>query len=368
MKLHLISFDVPYPADYGGVIDIYYKIKALHEEGVKITLHTFEYGRPKAKELEQLCEKVFYYKRKHSFVAIFNQLPYIVVTRQSKELFQNLLADNSPILFEGLHSCYYLSHEKLKDRTKLVRTHNIEHSYYSGLATAEKNIFKKLYFNSEARKLEKFEKQLSHANHILAISGQDAKELSAHYKNVTNVMAFHPNNSVHTEEGKGEFALYHGNLAVSENDKAALYLVNTIFNDISIPFIIAGNKPSKELQEAVKKYSHIQLKSNIPTNEIDTLVKSAQVNVLPTFQPTGLKLKLLNALFNGKHCVVNTAMVANTGLEILCSISDTDAGMKNAVKKLFKIPFDKAEIEKRKQILEDRFSNKVNAKKITRLL
>ncbi|MEI7802398.1 MAG: mannosyltransferase, partial [Bacteroidota bacterium] len=43
-QLHIISFNVPYPPDYGGVIDVYYKIKALKEAGVKIHLHCYEYG------------------------------------------------------------------------------------------------------------------------------------------------------------------------------------------------------------------------------------------------------------------------------------------------------------------------------------
>ena len=43
--LHVIAFDVPFPADYGGVIDIYYKIKAIHKEGVDIKLHIYNYGR-----------------------------------------------------------------------------------------------------------------------------------------------------------------------------------------------------------------------------------------------------------------------------------------------------------------------------------
>ena len=36
MKLNVVSFDIPYPPDYGGVIDIYYKIKALNSAGIKI--------------------------------------------------------------------------------------------------------------------------------------------------------------------------------------------------------------------------------------------------------------------------------------------------------------------------------------------
>ena len=46
-KLHLISFDVPFPANYGGVIDVFYKINSLHKIGVKVILHCFQYGREK---------------------------------------------------------------------------------------------------------------------------------------------------------------------------------------------------------------------------------------------------------------------------------------------------------------------------------
>ena len=28
-ELNIVSFDVPYPPDYGGVIDVFYKIKEL---------------------------------------------------------------------------------------------------------------------------------------------------------------------------------------------------------------------------------------------------------------------------------------------------------------------------------------------------
>jgi hypothetical protein len=63
--LHIIAFDMPYPADYGGVIDIYYKVKALSELGIQVKLHVFLYGgKTTSKHLEALCHQVFYYERK----------------------------------------------------------------------------------------------------------------------------------------------------------------------------------------------------------------------------------------------------------------------------------------------------------------
>ena len=146
LHLHIVSFDIPYPPNYGGVIDVFYKIKALHAAGVKVHLHCFEYHREPAKELDELCEVVHYYPRKTGVVAALSWKPYIVFGRRSDELLKTLCRDDFPILFEGLHSCYYLSHPSLKNRIKIYRESNIEHHYYFHLSKVEKNFFKKIYF------------------------------------------------------------------------------------------------------------------------------------------------------------------------------------------------------------------------------
>ena len=66
-KLHIVSFDVPFPTNYGGVIDVFYKLKALHKQGVEIYLHVYEYGIGEQKELLNYCKEVFYYPR-NSFI------------------------------------------------------------------------------------------------------------------------------------------------------------------------------------------------------------------------------------------------------------------------------------------------------------
>lgn len=362
--LHVISFDVPFPANYGGVIDVYYKLKALHELGVKIHLHCFEYGRQKAKELEQCCAEVHYYHRSTTRSHLFRRKPFIVVTRSSDELMQRLLKDDHPILFEGLHTCMYLDDERLANRFKAVRTHNIEHEYYQNLAKVEKNFFKKYYFMNEADKLERFERILCNAQLIAAISKNDTEYLNGRYPNVQHVSAFHPNSHVEVQKGKGNFCLYHGSLEIGENNEAALYLVQRVFSHVKLPLIIAGNRPSKELREEVSKHPNIELRTGLQTDDIHQLIRQAQVNVLPTFQATGIKLKLLAALYMGRHCLVNGPMVANTGLEGLCRVEDNDKRFARAVTELFNKEFDSEELERREQVLNRSFCNRVNAQKL----
>ena len=125
-KLHIVCLDVPFPADYGGAIDMFYRIRALHKLGFELVLHVFEYGRGKQKELEKYGE-VNYYPRSRSVLHLLSSRPFIVQSRKNNRLLQNLLKDDAPILFEGIHTTWCLEHEAIQRRITFVRMHNVEH-------------------------------------------------------------------------------------------------------------------------------------------------------------------------------------------------------------------------------------------------
>lgn len=200
--LHIVSFDIPYPANYGGVIDVFFRIKALSERGVKIHLHCFEYGREHSEYLESFCHSVNYYKRESRVSKLFNPVPYIVCSRDCEELRNNLLKDDYPILLEGLHCCGILTHDEFKDRNIIVRAHNVEHENYEQLAKVEVDAKKKLYLKQEVTKLKDFEYVLHKAKAILAISQKDYEYFSEKYKNVHKVTAYNAYTEVDILEGK----------------------------------------------------------------------------------------------------------------------------------------------------------------------
>lgn len=359
-RIHLISFDIPFPPNYGGIIDVYYKVKALTEAGIKVHLHCYQYGKEVSPQLNEICESVHYYRRELYKNPFVSKLPYIVKTRNTQILKYNLCQNNYPILFEGLHSCYHLAAPELEHRIKVVRMHNIEHNYYAGLAEVEANPVKKTFFRLESRRLKHFETILSHANHIAAISPNDFDYLNKKFKNVFYLPAFHSNSDVISESGKGNFALYHGNLGVGENDEAAQFLVDKVFHNKELKLVVAGNNPSPRLQQLISKSENVKLVSGIKTNDIDELIKQAQVNVLPTFQATGIKLKLINALYKGRYCVVNSTMVENTGLESLCAVADDPENFYLKIKEVMQRDFDLNEVAKRRELLQKSFSNQEN--------
>jgi hypothetical protein len=168
--------------------------------------------------------------------------------------------------------------------------------------------------------------------------------------------------------GKGEFVLYHGNLSVPENNRAALYLVEEVFPLINRPCVVSGSNPSKKLIKAISKYDHITLRANISTKEILELIESAHVNAMVTFQSTGIKLKLLNSLYRGRFVVANTAMVDETQVEDLCYISDNAIEFASFVEDCFMQDFTENEKTKRIHLLGQLFNNNENAIKLAKML
>lgn len=362
-SLHLVAFNVPYPPNQGGLIDVYAKIIALKKQGVSVILHAFLYDRPEAVEMETFCEKVYYYPREKTWLDVLSFLPFIVFSRREQSLYKRLMSDSHPILLEGLHSCFWLHESGFGEKIVWVRTHNIEHEYYRGLAKVERSVFKKVFFALEAFKLKRFERVLARATGVFCIAGSEQNHYKEFNSNVELLSAFHLNDEVKSEEGKGDYALYHGSLDVAENENAAIWLIENL-GPTNIPFIIAGNNASHVLHDLVKKYANIQLKTPISTQEMDLLIKNAQVHVLPTFQNTGIKLKLLHALFSGRHCVVNTEMVNGSGLENYCHIAANAAEFVQLVQKCMNKEFDLQEVSTRKGLESSVFSNEENVKKL----
>ena len=352
-SLHIIAFDIPYPPNYGGVIDIFFKLKYLNKKGVSITLHCFEYGRKKAKELESFCDTIYYYKRNAFKNPLIGTLPYIVESRNSRELLNNLLLDNEPILFEGLHTTYLLDHPKLKGRYKILRTHNIEHEYYKHLELVESNYFKKYFFRLESDRLRKYEKKIRFANLLCPLSLKDEKYFNKKHSKVRFVPPFHSNENVDIHPLKGNFILYHGNLAVGENNRAALYLCNEVFSKVKFPVVIAGTKPSKELKRKIDKFPHINLLANIDSKEIYHLIQQAHINILYSEQATGVKLKLINSLYLGKFCLVNDKMISGTSFSQACIVCDNAQSFINQINACFKEEFDTSKIDQRRAHLEN---------------
>lgn len=361
--VHIVCLQVPYPPDYGGVIDLFWKLKYLHESGVDIYLHCFDDGRGEQEELNAFCKEVFYYKRKKGLLSFSFKLPYIVSSRTSKELQARLLKDNHPVLLEGIHCTALLYKNVLKNRRVLLRVHNIETDYYRQLSQTSTSWLQQLYFLVETHLLKKYEPPIFRkATLNLTVSKKETESLTAQgFHNVQYLPVFLPWNAVESHTGKGAYCLYHGNLSVPENEKAALWLLENLFNQLNRPFIIAGKKPSQRLKNAVMQNRHCTLIESPSAVHMEKLVSEAHINILPAFTTSGIKLKLLQALFCGRFCIANKKMVEDTGVENLCIVAETAEDFRTAIEDAFSRDFEAAHIEQRKVVLLSQFNNRQNA-------
>ena len=366
--LHIISFDIPYPANYGGVIDVYHRIRLLSDAGVKIHLHCFEYGRSHSDELRAMCFSVNYYKRETSVRNLFRKTPYISCSRRSKELIDNLLQDDYPILIEGLHCCDVLNDSRLANRNTIVRIHNIEHEYYQLLANQEHRLLKRKYLRSEARKLREYEKILAKAKHLITLNQNENDYLNAKFGNATLIPPFHEFDEICSQQGKGSYILYHANLSVPENISAVKWLTTNVFSKTNLPVKIAGLKPPKELKALISRYNNIELVENPSDNDMKVMIQNAHIIIMYTQQPTGLKLKLLHSLFSGRFCLVNSNMVAGSGLAQVCQIADSPNEFLDKIAKLRTKPFTDYEIERRNMLINNLYSNYLNRDRLMKIV
>lgn len=366
MKEHLniVSLTVPYPVNFGGVFDLFHKLKALHSKGIKIHLHCFEYGRGQQPALNDFCETVTYYPRVSYSKTFFSGLPHIVASRINEDLFNNLLQNNYPILMEGLHCSFLLKDERFNNRKRLVRMHNIESDYYADLGKNSVKMLQKLYCRKESALLKQYESSLPNDTVWLCVSKKDAKDFSERYgyKNCDYLPLFLPEWSSAYQQESGNYCLYHGDLSISSNNKMALLLAE-LFAATEIPFVIAGHQPSKKLLQQTKGVKNIEVIASPSNDEMHNLITKAKVNIVPSLSATGIKLKLINALYNGKHCIANAETVAGTEFEDICAVT----GLTNipaVARTLMKTEFTKEAFEKRVTMLRGLFNNGKNADRL----
>ena len=345
---------------------MYYRIQALKELGFNLTLHVFEYGRGKHNQLEEFGS-VHYYRRKRSLWYMFSKRPFIVQSRKSTMLLERLLQDKAPILFEGIHTSWYLEHPEIQKRATLLRMHNVEHEYYLGLGK-QSSYLKRIFFQMEAYKLKKYQSIVAVSTAVLAIKGEEAEKLSALHAAVHVLPASIPPIKGRYLPSK-RYALFHGNLSVPENIHAAAFLVKSLADVVDQEFalLIAGKNPSKKLIQLCRTHK-VTLIANPSESQLEELIQEAHIHVLHTENASGIKLKLLSCLYSSGHLLVNPKMVQGTPLHEFCVIYEDAKDLKIHFLGLRNSTVSEGEFEKRKAFVQTHFNNVKNCLLIEKLL
>ena len=338
-----------------------------HNSKRRCELHCFESSRSKNERLEEYCEKVYYYSRNRSFTKQLSLKPFIVSSRNDHKLLENLKRLKLPIVFEGIHSTYFLNHPELKGYKKLLRAHNKEHEYYRSLAGLESNFIKALYYRFESNKLKRYEKKLHACDSICSISLKDQQHFSKRFPDASQWLpSFHGNKRLKSLEGKGYFALFHANLAVNDNMKSALFLID-VFSTIDYPLVIAGNTEDKKFLQLVDRHKNISFIPLQDREQLIELMKRAHINVFYTYQSAGMKTRILQAAFNSRFILCNSKMIDGSQLESICSLATDKQSFRKEILKLAETDYGAAQMDMKKKALKN-YRDATNAKRLITLL
>lgn len=297
-----------------------------------------------------------------------SSLPYIVSSRINKDLISRLNEDQDPMLVEGIH-CTGILPYLAKDRSLVLRLHNNEAAYYRQLAHSEINPVRNLYYTTEANRLDRYQQKLSHQLKVAAISAAEQEYFTNRmgWNGVQWVPAFTPWQQAQFRSYAEPYCLYHGDLSVAANATTAKWLANNVFEDGAAHLVVAGRNPPKGLVSEMEADHNCTIIANPTEAYLEQLIGKAQVNLVPALHPSGVKLKLLHALFRGRHVVANAAAVSGSGLQEAVHLAEDVAAFKQQIGALMQQPFGPREIKERAQWLAQ-YDTAVNAQKLATML
>ncbi len=349
--IHIISFENPFPPNYGGVIDVYYKIKALHEIGCAIHLHCFVKQIPDQFDaLKAITSEVYFYKTAQNPLFFLSRLPFSVISRSNPKLVENIAKTDAPILFEGLKTTCLVNDIRLKKNKKFLRQHNIEHNYYKGIAKSEYSFLKKIALYWESSKYRKYESTLAEFEKVFTLSEFENAYCNAKFNNAEYVPVFHGNTTIADLNDFGEYAFYHGDLTSSDNRKAVVFLISVFKKCPEYNLVIASGSNEDFVRNQIGSSTNIEFVNLADQSQLLELFKRAHVNICWSFQKSGTKLKLINSLFNSRFCIINDNIIDDKRVEELCDKVSDEKQLIETVKLLFTKPYEVSDT--RKQILE----------------
>ena len=366
-EMHIVTTDLPRGLDDAQGSDAFFIIKSLYEKQIRVHLHCFDKQEENAiAPINEICSSINFYERDNAKISLKPDLPYHVSTRSSTQLIEKLNQDELPILFIGLSVSFPIYSRQLKSGRKIaVRLNKNETNYFNQLAEIVPWRGKKIHYQVEAWRMKNYLKNLIAKQTIF---------FSTSTNNYLNFSAKKPNQfqslpiftglpPIYHPSGKGHFCLFIGRLSNKETAYAANWLLDHVFHQIEIPFVIAGSNPSSLLENAAHVRQHTCLVSNPSDKEIQELIKKAQLIVSPAFIEDA-EDNILQPLALGRHVLINPKKSSDQSIRQVCHIAQSPHEFCEQVKYLFEKEFSEEEKFSRQHVLNEKFKDETGVNQL----
>lgn len=310
----IVSGFKPFPAQFGGAVDIWERLIGLKHLGLEIDLVFTDKNTPKEDELQamkKVVNNVLYCQRKNKIFQLLSPKPLQALSRNG--LAQILLSKKYDIvLLEGEFVAEILNNPTLTYDKLIVRVHNNEAFYFEALKQSCTSPFKKIYYQLEIPKIKKYSAQiLEKAHRLWYISADELANSTNQNKGIFLPPPINGTYRTYTPQANKQ-VLFVGALFMPNNIYAIDWYIKFIHPQLTqhptYQFNIVGKTHSEaQTKELIKKYEHIdKVQLFVNQNDLSPYFKSAKVFINPMFHGSGVKIKTIEALRNGLPLVSTT--------------------------------------------------------------
>ncbi|MDC6166636.1 glycosyltransferase [Paucibacter sp. XJ19-41] len=324
MRILCIANDVPLPANSGGRVDVWRRMKALKSAGHDLTLLCWiDAGRvdpPSAAVLADLatvCSAVKILPITRSPGELAGRLLQLwrwpshvasrwVTSRGSDLAGWAVACAPDAVLLDGLYGgAVALDLARRLAVPLIYRSHNVEHRYMSEQRQREQRGLRRLGLAANCLGLERFEREvIARSQRVMDISQEDAAfwRSQGHGQIVwvpTLVDAGFAERLSRAPGHKAHDLLYFGNLNTPNNVEALGWLVQQVLPllpQAELRIAVAGSRPTEAVRALLASDARITLIENPP--DMAAVVGDARVLVNTMLAGSGVNLKSVEMLFS----------------------------------------------------------------------
>ncbi|MDQ0086848.1 glycosyltransferase involved in cell wall biosynthesis [Paenibacillus anaericanus] len=322
MKILVVCSDFPYPADHGGRVDTWGRIKVLAELGWKIHLVVCGKQLPSHGDIEVVyhyVEKIKLCDRRSKLTDLLHSIPMQAQSR--KELKHvNIDEDYNYVLLEGDYVYPILKNPLIKHANVILRVHNDEAIYFKALARSTKNIIHKLYYLMESYKFSTLQKKmLQKVDKYLFISNKEFEEFQRRHPSAKSLFLPPPvtKETFLASTFQTKHVVFIGSLFMPNNREAIEWYLEHVhplmLQEPDYKFIVAGNSRKQSLNW-LQSFDMTNVVVHDTPESLDDIYKSGYLFVNPMQNGAGVKLKTIEAIQNGLPVISTSIGYEGTGL------------------------------------------------------
>ena len=378
MNILFLSTENPYPPDHGHHIRTYHILKTL---AARHRVFFLAFAKTEAEAAlktawEDCCASVDiillpqtrWRRSVQPLCNFFSSQPFVVqryVSRRAQQRIRQILKDHriDAVHFDLPHLAWYL-HE-VRHLPKVLTHHNVEFLRVARWAEVEKNHLLKAYLHYQAHKLKRLEARLGpQFDRCIAVSEFD-KDLLIDLSQCNNFSVIP--NGVDADYfrpappgPRSAGLVWVGAMSGAYNRDAVDFFLSRIAPDLyarlpELPMTFVGSSPTSFLQKKVRDNPCITSTGYV--DDVRPFVDRAAVFIAPLRSGSGTKVKILNAMSQGKPVVTTSVgaegIIALPDQEILSA--DDEKQFVQKVLHLLHHPDEAAEIGKRARLVVEKF-------------